>query len=486
MYDIEVNDLATQYWHKICELEKKLNEALKRINVLEGELAEERRKNAILTRRVEELEEENRRLKGQGKSLKEMIFKKRTKQEGENRRGAEKEHKAFFRRKPKEEEINNETEATLKQCPSCDSELGSPYSWNERYSWDIPIPMEPIISRHRIAQYRCGSCNEWVQGVPKNLVGKSPFGINVMMYVLHQKYRGRATDEHIRESLKFLYQLEIGEGTAHTILNRCTELFGSSYEGIKQAIREGKHVHADETGWRVEGENWYTWGFTNPKAVLYTIENTRGHGIPQKILKDFKGVVVRDGYQGYDTLPNEQQICLIHLLRKTKEGAEMGKASGEIKRLHEQLKSLVTEAREKHTKCRTKQERINLHDEMQLKLGLLWQNRTYEDKYAEIIRTWWLERRHHYLLTFLKYKDVPWENNAAERALRPMVIHRKVSGGSRSQRGAERQAINMSVIATLIKQGKSIFTEIPLIFEQAKKENYKKLSPNLTCYSANS
>ena len=159
----------------------------------------------------------------------------------------------------------------------------------------------------------------------------------------------------------------------------------------------------------------------------------------------------------------------------------MEKASEEMKKLHEQLKSLITEAREQHSKRRTKEQRIQLYDEMQLKLALLWQNKTYEDTYAETIRTWWLERRHQHLLTFLKYKDVPWENNAAERALRPMVIHRKVSGGSRSQRGAERQAINMSVIATLIKQGKSIFTEIPLIFEQTKKENLKKLLPNLTC-----
>ena len=473
--------MATQYWHKIRELERALNQALKRIEFLE---AENIRKDVTIAKqeeRITELEEENRKLKGQGKSLKEMIFKKRTKQEGESQRGARQEHKAFFRRKPGEEEINNETEVTLRQCPSCDSELGDPYSWNERFSWDIPIPIEPIISRHHIAQYHCGGCDEWVQGVPKNLVGKSPFGINVMMYVLHQKYRGRATDEHIRESLKFLYQLEIGKGTVHTILNRCTELFGSSYEGIKRAIREGKHVHADETGWRVEGENWYTWGFTNPKSVLYTIENTRGYGVPKEILKDFKGVVVRDGYQGYDKLPNEHQICLIHLLRKTKECAEMEKASEEMKRLHEQLKSLITEARENHVKCRTKEQRIQLHDEMQTRLASLWRGKTYKDNYAQTIRTWWLERRHQHLLTFLKYKDVPWENNAAERALRPMVIHRKVSGGSRSERGAQRHAINMSVLATLVKQGKSIFEEIPLIFEQTKKENSKKLLQNLTC-----
>ena len=157
----------------------------------------------------------------------------------------------------------------------------------------------------------------------------------------------------------------------------------------------------------------------------------------------------------------------------------MEHASEEMKNLHKQLKSLITEAKERHAKCSAKQQRIELHDEMQNKLSTLWKNKTYEDNYAETIRTWWLERRHKHLFTFIKYKNIPWENNAAERALRPMVIHRKVSGGSRSQRGAERQAINMSVIATLIKQGKSIFEEIPLIFEQAKQQNSKRLSQRM-------
>lgn len=481
MYDRGVSDLATQYWHKICELEKKLNEALRRIEFLEVENGQLRAANMKLEERIKELEEENRRLKGTGKKFKQMIFKEETKREGESERGARAEHKASFRRKPKENEINREVSVLLEKCPSCDGKLNTPHSWHERYGWDIPIPIRPIITRYRVAQYRCERCEQWFQGMPKGLISKSPFGINVILFVLHEKYFGRATDRHIRESLKMLYGLMLGKGTIHQILDRCAELFGGSFEGIKQALRAGKYVHADETGWRVEGENWYAWSFSNEKAVLYTIENTRGHGVPEKMLKDFKGVVVRDGYQGYDKLPNEHQICLIHLLRNTKERATMPEASDEMKKLHEHLKWFVRLIRKKHRQCRTEQERLTLHERMQRVLEKLWKGIIYLDSDAEKVRSWWLERRHRHLLTFLKYENVPWENNAAERAIRPIVIKRKVCGGSRSERGAERESINQSCLATLIKQGKSIFTEIPLIFEQAKKENYKKVQSILTC-----
>jgi hypothetical protein len=294
-----------------------------------------------------------------------------------------------------------------------------------------------------------------------------------MMFVLHMKYRSKTTDEAIRETLLACFNLHISKGTVHKILERCSKLFGSSYEGIKQAIKEGKYVHADETGWRVQGQNWYAWGFINEKASLYTIEDTRGGGVPRKILEGYKGVVVRDGYTGYDKIPTEHQICLIHLLRHSKHLAEMKDASKEAIQFHESLKWLIRKARKLHKASKTDDERSQLHEKMQKALKRLWHNKNYEDKGVETIRSWWLERRHTHLLTFLKHENVPWENNAAERALRPLVVRRKISGGSHSKRGAEREAINMSVVTTLLKQGKSIFDEIPLIFQASIKENSK-------------
>jgi len=56
------------------------------------------------------------------------------------------------------------------------------------------------------------------------------------------------------------------------------------------------------------------------------------------------------------------------------------------------------------------------------------------------------------LLTALLYDGVSLTNNAAERAIRPMVVTRKISGGSKTPNGAKTHAVNMSIIETIVKR----------------------------------
>lgn len=478
------SSLATQYFRKVCQLEKQLNEALRRINKLEEAIFEKDKVIALQTKRIEELEEENRKLKGTGKKLREIIFKEdKNSDNEEGKRGAVSGHRAFFRNKPKPEEITEEKDVLLKNCPNCNNPLNEAdlHKWNQRFGVDIPLPINPIITKYNLAQYHCKSCGQWSQGQPANLFGKSPFGINLMMLVLHMKYRGRAVDTHIRESLNTWYSVDLSGGGVHGILNRVAELFGASYESIKQAIRNGKVVYADETGWRVEGENWYAWAFVNDKVSLYTIENSRGGGVPRKILQGFSGVLSTDWYQGYNSVDCEKQKCGVHFLRPTHYLATMGGATEEVKTFHANMVWFLKQARKKHKKCRTPEKRLKLHSIMLKALMRFWKGVTYKDKELEKIREWWLEKRGNELLTFLKYDYVEWENNTAERAIRPFVTRRKICGGSRSARGAERESINASCIATFIKQKKSLFEAIPQVFQQSLKENSKKVSCSLTC-----
>ena len=467
------NDLATQYYHTIKELEKELRELRQENALLREKLEERDRTIEKLTERVQELEEENRKLKGQGKKLKGIIFRKSTEKEEKNvqKRGAKNGHKASVRRKPRQEEVTQEKEVRLSQCPHCSTSLEEcrPKSWTERTVTDVPLPADPVITRYHLARYHCPCCNKWVQGIPRGTLPYSPFGINIMLLVLTMKYRGKATDDHIQEHLKACYTLHLSKGSIHSILNRASELFGSAYEGIKQAIREGKVVQADETGWRVEGGNWHAWAFLNDNAVFFTIENTRGKGIPERELKNFDGCLVSDGLQSYNVVEGEHQLCIVHLLRHTHHHATVDDPTEEAVWFHEQMTWFFRIARKRHKRCRSPDERKTLHSQMLRSLERYWKDVSYEDSAIEKTRKWWLEDRGAKLLTFLRYRNVPWHNNAAERALRPLVTRRKVCGGSRSVRGAEREAINMSCIMTILKQEKSLFEEIPRIFNSALK-----------------
>lgn len=432
---------------------------------LEKTLEEKDRLIAEREKRIKELEEENQKLKGTQKKLQEIIFKPENTQEEKKGRGAKDGHRGFFRRKPKPEDITDKKKVCLEHCSDCQGKLGAPHGWRSRTSIDLPPPQKPSIIEWQMARYHCTGCGHWVQAQPEGIFGKSPFGINLIMKVLDMKYRGKDTDDYIQESLKRWHGVDLSDGGIHAILDRAAVLFGSSYAAIKQALLEGKLVQADETGWRVEGENWFAWAFLNTEVTLYQIENTRGSGIPKKTLASFHGTLLTDAYQGYNAVEDvDRGICGVHFLRHTKEIAEAEDASEEAKEFHYQMTWFFRRARKKKKQCKNDEELLTLHRHIKRVLERYWKDVTYKDPLVESTRQWWLESRGDQLLTFLKYKDVPWDNNAAERAVRPMVRRRKITGGSRSKRGAQREAINMSCITTLLKQGKDLFTEIPRMF----------------------
>ncbi len=77
-----------------------------------------------------------------------------------------------------------------------------------------------------------------------------------------------------------------------------------------------------------------------------------------------------------------------------------------------------------------------------------------------------LKRRKEWLFRFVMDPDVESTNNRAERALRSSVIMRKVSGGTRSNRGSKAYARLSSIFYTQKLRKKSILREVPLMIER--------------------
>ena len=77
------------------------------------------------------------------------------------------------------------------------------------------------------------------------------------------------------------------------------------------------------------------------------------------------------------------------------------------------------------------------------------QRREYLSKDAQAVQTR-IKNQDKNLLTALRHADVPLTNNHAERQIRPLAVMRKISGGSRSSKGAATHAVNLSVVQTLV------------------------------------
>lgn len=456
------DNLATRYYFKIKDLEKKLGTSERERKKAETKNDDLKNRLDEAERKIRELEEENENLKECRKNYAHMLFKGKTKKTTVKKRGRKKGHLGISRTKPKEECIQNEVDVTLSECTECGDTLKGCKRRYERIIEDIVVQPKTDITRYWIHQYECANCGTAVSAKSRNIIGQSPFGRKLFAVVLFYKYRMKSPLAKIRESLKEIHGFEISEGGLQNLLYQASVQFGEKYEELKQLLRDGKMVYADETGWRVNGENWWTWLWSNDEITVFTTENTRGQGIPEKMLKAFKGLLSRDGYNAYNIVDTDQQICWVHMLRKAHEYCERNKATEEMVLLKDTLKTIYGRINGWHKKEHTEEERLKYHGKQKQIIINLWKKKKCKEKDANTFIKMWLIRHQDRLVTFLKYPDSCPENNPAERAVRPMVILRKITGGSKSERGIKATDINMSIIETWVKQNLSVIKQIPV------------------------
>jgi transposase len=458
----KISNLATQYFLMIRGLQKRLRQSEKARASAEKELEEAREKIDKLEKEKNELQEENDNLKECRKTYARMLFKGKTKQVNEPKRGQKKGHVGVSRKKPAEEEIQMEVDVELVACTKCGTNFSGCKRIYEHVTEDIVIQPKREIVKYWIHQYECKKCGEKVSAKSPNIIGQSPFGRKIFAAVLLYRDRMKTPLKKIVECLKEIHGFEVSEGGIQNLLYQAAVQFGEKYEQLKQLVVDGEIINADETGWRVNGENWWTWLWSNDKVTVYTTENTRGHGIPEKMLKNFKGLLTRDGCDSYNGVESDQQICWVHMLRKAHEYCERDKASPEMILLKDTLKCCYKRMMKWHRKDHSWEERQEYHTRMKQLFMNLAKQRQWKAKDAKTFVKEWLIQHENHLVTFLKYPRSRPENNDAERSVRPMVIFRKITGGSKSEKGIRATDINMSIIETWKKQKLSIINQLPV------------------------
>lgn len=393
-------------------------------------------------------------------SLIKIIFKSKTKpkdnKEKERKRGGQLCHKGYGRKKPKQADKN--IEVHLSHCPHCQNKLNQSNSSYERVVEDIPeIEVKKvIITRYTIQRQWCPHCQKEVHAEPENSLTGFRIGLNAIGLILFLKYNQRLPLAKISESLKCQYGLKIKPAGIQNILNQLKKKFQGEYEKIIEKVKKSKLKHADETGWKINGQNGWCWLFKTPKNVCYVIEETRGKGIAEKILgKNPKGVLVRDDYGAYKKLEMEQQSCWSHLLRNSHDLAEKENVSREMTELHKELKDIFDEVGKIIEEPFLEEKRKEWHNKYHNKIFKII-GREYEPQDVKKIQTR-IANQGDNLITAILHEGVPLTNNSAERQIRQVAVARKISGGSRSKEGARTQAVNMSITQTLALRGKSIF-----------------------------
>lgn len=387
-------------------------------------------------RRIEELEAKLVDKESQRKELLSYLYKPGKKDEESLPRGKKPGAPAYHRPIPPDSVVTQEYTYTVRKCPICKEGVGDIVDTVVKYTEDIVLKPHPLVTKHTITRHWCSNCETYVKSPDVPPITR--IGRNAMGYILYARYRLRLPMKKIQESLLDLYDFKISEGEIVATLKDAETLFGKDYAAIVVLIQEAKVVYADETGWRMDGRNWWLWVFATTKGTQYVIEDTRGKGVPERMLGNKKDrVIISDGYAGYQNLPGDKQQCWVHLLRSAKLHSPA---------LYEDLVLLYKKLLLELEKPISKRDKEQLKKEFTLLIEKKYPEPTVEKVKGRM-------RRHApFLFTCLLHDGVLPENNTAERAIRPQVVMRKIFGGSRSLAGAKAHQVNSSVIETLRKQ----------------------------------
>ncbi|TLN00116.1 IS66 family transposase, partial [bacterium] len=247
--------------------------------------------------------------------------------------------KGISRRIP--DHVDEVIDVEVETCPHCGTPLGREVEVVERYVEDYK-PTRSHVTKYRVRRYWCPKCRKKVHPTPRDVIPKCMLGLHVMVFIAYQRCALRLPYAKIRENVMECLGIKVTDATIYNAVDIISRFYREEYDKIKEDIRKSEAVYTDETGWRKNGINVWLWAFAAEKAVLYKVDERRSSHVPKEVLgTDFRGVVIADFYPAYDKLPYEQQKCLVHLLRDSKEISEQNK---ETKRFSRRIKRFVKDA----------------------------------------------------------------------------------------------------------------------------------------------
>lgn len=368
---------------------------------------------------------------------------------GRKKPGRKKGHKGECREKPAR--IDHTQIVTIEQCPFCGDSLPKATITRKRYVEDMPA-FTPCVTMYVIHRVFCKRCNRMVEPRITTALPRSNVGLNLLALSAWLHYGLGTTISHIIEVLNFHCQFSLSKGGLFQMWKRLGAILSAWYDQIVQEARSSAYLHADETGWRVNGVTNWLWCFTNDRLTCFMIDKSRGSPALKRFFGDiFEGVLITDFWRAYDKISRYHQACFVHFFREITAITEKN-TSEEWLAFRKKLVRWMRDALRLEEREGISQEKEEaLKKRLYLRLGEFIATQ-FQDKDCRRIRKR-LKSFENCLLTFLDYEEVPADNNKAEREIRPAVIIRKNSCHNKSEKGALTQAVLMTVYRTLKIRG---------------------------------
>lgn len=337
---------------------------------------------------------------------------------------------------------------TLSECPEGHKNLEYRGMRTQRV---IDFPEKPLlVTEHQMFRYFCPCCDILIEANgPRDVYGPRLRSAVTMLKNLTLS---------CQKTADFFRQLgapTLSAAEVQHIIGEFADKLEQPREAYLQEALKNNYLHADETGMRRDGKNQQIWGIFTKFIAILTATAGRGRKHLREIIGKYNGILVRDGYAAYDEYVSQR--CWAHLLRECKKYAEKNKEIEvqyiRVKNIYEKMKAMLGKPSWEENIAKVKTEFMDVIT----CLNAIRQGRKLATHLKNGGEEWF---------TALYHTNVPLENNHAERGLRHIVLHRKMMGCYRNEKGKKFIDNVISVLQTWKLQEKNIFQELCAVATQ--------------------
>lgn len=351
------------------------------------------------------------------------------------------------------ERIHALCEHRLTTCPRCGLAVDKPIRQHTRLVEDIP-PITPLVTAHTIHGYWCSHCKKIVAPKVTAALPRSSLGLRFVVSTAWLHYLVGVSVGNCVKTAAVSLGFPVSPGGLTLAWKNLAARLEGQYEAIGQNIRHSAVLHADETGWRINGATFWLWAFATRQYCYYLIDRRRGAAVVKQVLGTlFPGILITDFWGAYNAIETlAKQRCYFHLFTELVK-VDKRNSSATWMRFRKKLSRFLKDAvrlgdrRQEHSAPIYARRKTKLHKRLDELIA-----EAFEDADAKrLIKR--LRRHRGELLTFLDHEGVSPYNNHAEQQMRTAVHTRKVSQQNRSLEGAKTHATFLSLFRSAQLQG---------------------------------
>ena len=356
------------------------------------------------------------------------------------------------------DEVDEEIVHQAKYCSECGALLGDDCKTIDEYdTQEVDVVVKKITRRHlyRSVICKCG-CHNKVTVARKRGGNKVQYGRMLRSFIIYLNIVQLVPYERLQQLVGDLFGIHLSQGTIDNILKTSNEKAKPLIMMLINELKKQRVIGFDETGCYCEGDLDWVWiAQTVGLTLVFREEGRNADVLTQKFGESIKHMTaVTDRHSSYFKLPFlDHQVCLPHLLRNLQYLDDLNKEQTWSRDIATLLKEAIHERHQHPSDVLDKTPWL-------LRLDNLLKKSTegLHKKFAQMQRG--LIKCRDYIFRFLADPETPSDNNASERGLRKIKLKQKISGGFRSDDGADTFFALHSICDTTRKNNMSVFKQL--------------------------